>query len=202
MLQVTDEVKRLKKDGVKRQFNPLKDSTGIRFKPYDPHGFHEDLQIELLHRCKTQEWVGICDVILKGFDRSVVSLQKIKKDDVIIDYHGLVITPHVPIADYCKKDGVKWEYCMEVMNAPKYIIDATSDNCIAHPGHRCMGRLCNHADQRKGLQANMTMTDITLKALPDQPRIVAFRARHPIEPFQQLRFDYHDKVARELFGKN
>lgn len=189
-------MRRLRKEGTRRHKNPLKETTAIHYKAYQP--FPEELQIELLRRCRTQEWVGVCDVKFAKYGRGLVSLQRIQKDDLIVDYHGLVIEG-VSLDDYQEKPGVSVEYCLEIKDKPKRIIDATAETCVVHPGNRCLGRLANHALQKKGTAANMVMADILLDALPEQPRVVVLQARHQIEPFEQLRFDYNDEVARALF---
>ena len=191
-----DEVRRLKKEGVKRQLNPLRDTTGISYRPFE--AFSIEQQIELMHRCETQEWVGVCDATLPTFGRALISLQRIRKDDVIVDYHGLVVRG-VSLEDYATRDYVASEYCLEVDQKPKRIIDATSEICTLHPGNRCLGRLANHARQSKGSVANMSLADVELTAIPETPRVVILQARVDIEPFQQLRFDYNDRVAHSLF---
>ena len=100
--------------------------------------------------------------------------------------------------EYAKKEGVLSEYCMEIDQKPKRIIDASTETCTEHPGHRCLGRLANHGVQKKGT-ANMCMADIVLDQIVTKPRVVVLMARTDIEPLQQLRFDYRDPVARALF---
>ena len=191
-----DEVNRLRKVGVKRHLNPMSDSTGIRYKAYDK-SFGEEQQIELLHRSVTQEWVGVCDVKFAKFGRGLVSLQHITKDDVVVDYHGLVVEG-LTMEEYSKKPGVVSEYCMEIDQKPKRIIDASSETCPDHTGNRCLGRLANHGLVKSGT-ANMCMADIELNLIETKPRVVVLQARMDIEPLQQLRFDYRDTVARALF---
>ena len=66
-----------------------------------------------------------------------------------------------------------------------------------------MGRLANHATQRKNnadnREANMKSTSILLDYTDPPVRIAVMKARRQIEPFEQLRFDYGDKTAQELF---
>ena len=196
MLQVCDEVRKLQKVGVKRHHKPLASTTGIKYRSYDP-AFGLEQQMELLHRCQSQEWVGVCDVKFVKLGRGLVSLQKIQKDDVVVDYHGLVVEG-VTMEKYVEKEDVKSEYCMEISHKPKRIIDATAEHCLEHPGNRCLGRLANHALLKNGV-ANMVISDIELNLITTKPRVVVLQARTDIEPFQQLRFDYTDKVARKLF---
>ena len=189
-----DEVKRLKRDGARRQVHPITDTTGIRYRVYDT-AFGLAQQRQLLHRAQTQEWVGVCDVTFPKIGRGLVSLQKIKKDDVIVDYHGIVVTD-ITMEKYAKKDGVRRDYCIEIDQKPKRIIDASAETCTEHPGHRCLGRLANHG--KKGT-ANMCIADIVLDQIATKPRVVVLMARTDIEPLQQLRFDYSDTIVRALF---
>ena len=156
-LQVCDEVRRLRKEATKRHLNPMKDSTGIRYRDHEP--MEEDQQIELLHRCETQQWVGVADVKFRSvYGRGLVSLQALKKDDIIVDYHGKVVYGQSG-DDYVNLPGVAAEYCMVIAQNEKRIIDATLEHCELHPGNRCLGRLANHGSRKKG-EANMVMTDI------------------------------------------
>ena len=202
----------------------MKNTTGINYRAFEP--FPETQQIELMRRCETQEWVGVCDAefpTLPKCGRALISLQHIRKYDVIVDFHGIVITD-MNLEDYARRDYVaseyclevgectawKWtrsrrnggEYCMEVDQKPKRIIDATSEICTVHPGNRCLGRLANHALQSKGSAANMVVADILLTALHNTPRVVVLQAHVDIEPLHQLRFDYNDPVARRLFAES
>lgn len=192
-----EEARRLKKEGTRRQTNPLKETTLVRFKAFEEFG---DMQQHLLHhRCATQEWVGVTDAKFEKYGRGLVSLQRIRKDDVIVDYHGLVVEGKT-LDDHLKEHPyVNTEFCLEITQLPKRIIDASAETCVVHPGIRCLGRLANHALAKKGSAANMVLADILLDALPDHPRVVVLQARLNIEPFEQLRFDYTDKVARALF---
>jgi hypothetical protein len=193
---VCDEVRVLQKAGTTRQLNPLKNSTGIRYKAYEP--FNQEQHMELLHRCQTQQWVGVCDAKFAKYGRALVSLQRMKKHDIIVDYHGLVVEG-MSLDDYSEANPqVSVEYCVVVEHKPKRIIDATSETCINHPRLRCLGRLANHAHHKRGA-ANMVMTDVLLDMMSGQPRVVVLQARLDIEPFEQLRFDYNDRVARALF---
>ena len=50
-----------------------------------------------MSRCNTQKWVGICDVkIDQSKGRGVIATHHIKKDDIIMDYHGKVTAPPPP----------------------------------------------------------------------------------------------------------
>ena len=66
-----------------------------------------------------------------------------------------------------------------------------------------MGRLANHASQRKNnadnRDSNMKSTSILLDQTDPPMRVAVMKARRQIEPFEQLRFDYGDRTAQELF---
>ena len=66
-----------------------------------------------------------------------------------------------------------------------------------------MGRLANHATQRRNNadngEANMKSASILLDHTDPPLRVGVMKARRQIEPFEQLRFDYGDKTAQELF---
>ena len=196
---MVEQVTSLLKECVRRRQVPLCNSTGIRYKQFDE--FDGDQQVELKHRCETQSWVGICDVTFEKFGRGLISIQRIKKDDVVVDYHGKVIEC-VPYEQYSLHPGVLPEYCMEIPGPPKRIIDASSEVCGDHPGNRCLGRFANHcnANQRNNAQ-NMKSADVLLDKLEPPIRVVVLKARRNIEPFEQLRFDYGDDKARKLFSE-
>ena len=185
-----------------RRQAPLSDSTGVRYKHYDE--FDQDQQIELNHRCETQEWVGICDVTFAKFGRGLISTQRIKKDDVVVDYHGKVIT-NTPFDQYCKQPAVLPEYCMEIPGPMKRIIDASNETCPHHAKNRCLGRFANHSfgsHSKMSQTQNMKTAEILLDKLEqNQTRVVVLKARRAIEPFEQLRFDYGDDRARKLFSE-
>ena len=191
---MSEQVSSLQKECAKRRQVPQCDSTGICYKQFED--FDGDQQIELKHRCDMQEWVGICDVEFKMFGRGLVSTQRIKKDDVVVDYHGKVITG-VTHEEYCNNPAVLPEYCMEIPGPPRRIIDASNEICPDHPNNRCLGRFANHAN--KNNNDNVKATDVHLDKLEPPTRVVVLKARRGIEPFEQLRFDYGDNIARQLF---
>ena len=195
---MAEQVTSLQKECVKRKQSPMCDSTGIRFKQFEE--FNEDQQQKLKHRCDTQEWVGICDVQYpEKFERGLISTHRIRKDDVVVDYHGKVVTD-IPFDEYSQQPSVITEYCMEIPGTHKRIIDASNDVCNTHPGNRCVGRFANHCNpnQRNNGQ-NMKSVDVLLDKLEPPIRVVVLKARRAIEPFEQLRFDYGDDRARKLF---
>ena len=49
-------------------------------------------QISLKDRIDNQKWEWICDAYFTKFGRGIVSLGKLEKDTIIVDYHGKVIT--------------------------------------------------------------------------------------------------------------
>ena len=198
MLQVSDQIRCLHGDTVRRRQNPLRETTGIMHKQYEE--FRKELQTELQSRCATQNWIGICDAKFKKFGRGVVSLQRIRKNDIIMDYHGKVVTG-ITFEEYADESDVAHEYCIEVADYPKRIIDATSETCRDHPGNRCLGRLANHVTQgsKHSDSENMKLADLLLDKLEPAVRVVVLKSRREIQPFEQLRYDYGDRLAKQLF---
>lgn len=180
-----------------RHLNPMKDTTGLSYKD-QYHTFDEDKQRELQERCNTQKWVGVCDVVFQGYGRGLISLQKIQKDDIIVDYHGKTIK-NKNFDDYIKLSGNS-EYCLEIKDSQKRIIDATSAECpvAAHGSTRCLGRLGNHGRAKKG-KANMVFVNIHLKDMPEAPHTVVLKATKSIDPFTHLLVDYNCPAAWGLF---
>ena len=92
---------------------------------------------------------------------------------------------------------------MDVAGLPKRIIHASSEICVDHPQNLYMGCLANHATQRRNdadnREANMKSTSILLDRTEPPMRVAVMKARRQIEPFEQLRFDYGDRTAQELF---
>ena len=126
----------------------------------------------------------------------LVSLQKFAKDDLICDYHGKIVYKNA--ADYEAEVGADaMTYVMEVKQGTnKHLIDASAEICPEHPTNYCLPRLANHVMQRtKSFSTNLKSIEVPLY---DSPSIVVFRARRNIEPFEQLRYDYNDKKAREV----
>ena len=96
---------------------------------------------------------------------------------------------------YYDDDDVICEFCLSVPGPPKRIIDASAEECAEHPGTRCLGRLANHGSK----SANIKLKDILLDKLKPKVRVVVLKAKRPIEPLEQLRFNYGDKRCRKLF---
>lgn len=138
-----------------------------------------------------------------------MSIQGFQKDDIICDYHGKTFrfadNPRLKMDEYCKRDGVDETFCCEVKTGSnKRIIDASSEECVLHKGHRCLGRLSNHASN-KSQECNMKLIDIPFRRadLPAAPESAAvFVATRKIEPFEELRWDYEDSSARNAFDQS
>lgn len=150
--------------------------------------------VTLVDRMLTQQWVGICDVKFERYGRGVITLQRIQKDDIICDYHGDIIKD-CNFTDFLETtDDIS--YCLEVPTGPyKRIINAHKEICEAHPNVRCLGRLVNHALDRR-VTSNIKPVDIGIFSYNGE-RAILLKARRIIEPFEQLRFDYKDKNARK-----
>lgn len=135
-----------------------------------------------------------------------MAIQPFQKDDIVLDYHGKVVMGYRSVQQYADAEpNVEWEYCFEVPS-PKRIIDASSTVCPIenHKGMRCLGRLVNHVTQRtRFVEANLKPVQVQLPYLDqgkDQgTKYLVFKARRTINPFEQLRYDYNDKVAQTMF---
>ncbi|XP_063728660.1 histone-lysine N-methyltransferase set-1-like [Symsagittifera roscoffensis] len=179
--KVMSQIAMLQKEKSKRQQKPLSDSSGISYK-----GTGNFLSLEaqtlLAHRC-------------------VVSTQAFQKDDIIMDYHGVAVTDKT-YQDLIRNRSVPTEFVLEIGAPVKRFIDASSEVCVEHPTNRCLGRLANHStlNSKKNLDANMKIIEVVLNAFDPPKRLAVFKARRNIEPFEQLRYDYGDKVARYMFN--
>ena len=130
-----------------------------------------------------------------SFLLGLIALQLFKKDDVLVDYHGKVV---INInADYnWLQPGVLSEYVLQNAGPLRRLIDASNEECPLHNWNVCLGRLANHATQKKN-EANMKMVEVVHSSIVE--RIVILKARRDIAPFEQLRFDCGDKVSQALF---
>ena len=70
------------------------------------------------------------------FGRGIVSLGKLEKDAILVDYHGKVITGQ-KFEEYVQQPGNISEFVMEVAGPPKRIVDASSEICTDHPTNLC-----------------------------------------------------------------
>ena len=122
-------------------------------------------------------------------------MQFFKKDDVLVDYHAKVAT-NIKVDQYCLQPGVLSEYVLQIAGPPRRLIDASNLERRLQKWNTCLGRLANHANQKKN-EANVKMVELVLSSIGE--RIVILKARRDIAPFEQLRFDYGDKVAQALF---
>ena len=129
----------------------------------------------------------------------MIATQKFSKDDILMDYHGEVYL-NMSLSQVLEKEGVEQEFVLEVKSgASRRIIDASKEISPLHPNIRCPGRLANHS-HLKSNGANMKPTVIEL--FQNGKKIVVFRATRDILPFEQLRFDYNDPIANQLFHED
>ena len=89
-------------------------------------------QISLKDRIDNQRWKWICDAQFIKFGRGIVSLGKLEKDTIIVDYHGKVNTGQ-KFEKYVQQAEVTSEFVMEVAGPPKRNIDSSSEICVDHP---------------------------------------------------------------------
>ena len=177
---------------------PKRKNSGIQkimYKGMAGNMDYEDQSL-LIERARTQSWPGVTQAVFANFGRGLVATREFVKNEVVIDYHGQIFTKKT-MEEVSATEGVKREYCLEVKGPGRRIINATAEVCPVHPENRCMGRLANHSVA----EANMKSTEIQLFADPNQ-RVVVLRAIKPIKPFEQLRFDYEDPVARSEFSES
>ena len=130
-----------------------------------------------------------------SFLLGLIALRSFKKDDVLVDYHSKVVT-NINADQYCLQPGVLSEYILQIAGPPRRLIDASNEEYPLHNWNVCLGRLPNHATQKKN-EANMKMVEVVLSSIGE--RIVILKARRDIAPFEQLRFDYGDKATQVLF---
>lgn len=174
-------------------------TTGLKFLCSLGEKYTNEVVFKLFDRCSTQQWPGIVSVKFSTMGRGVVSTQHISKDDIVADYCGVEISGKTG-EEYFKETGRK-EYVFTISR--KKHIDATDDHCEMHEGFQCLGRLLNHK----------TMVGDPARTVNITPRVISFNASSPfgekeklffvasrdIEPFEQLRYDYGDVTARDLF---
>lgn len=94
-----------------RQLSKAPTTTGLMQKFTVRFGI--DKQLELKRRIEHQEWVGICDVNFTKFGKGLVSTQEIQKDDIIVDYHGKIVSG-ISVNDYVTDESVQDEYVLQV----------------------------------------------------------------------------------------
>ena len=119
-------------------------------------------------------------------------MQSFKKDDVVVDYHGQVVTI-INVDQYCLQPGVLSGYVLKIAGPPRRLIDTSNEECPLHKWNVCLGRLTNHATQKEN-EANMKMVKVAFFSIGK--RIVIVKSRINIVPFEQLRFDYRDKLLK------
>lgn len=180
-----------------RQHRPLASTSGLKLR--DCASLEYPMQLTLHERIESQHWVGVCAVTLPVFGRSLISTQRFAKDDIICDYHGTVVTG-VKYEDYILSNtDVDPEFVMVVTGDHRRLVDACQETCPIHATTTmCMGRLANHAPPTSH-QANMKPADVSIGSVNTSTRVVVFKAKRAIEPFEQLRYDYYDKTARKMF---
>ena len=127
-----------------------------------------------------------------SFLLGLIALQSFKKEDELVDYHGKRVT-NINADQYCLQPGVLSEYVLQVAGPPRSLIDASNEECSLRNWNVCLGRLANHATQKKN-EANMKMVEVVLSSISE--RIIILKARRDIAPFEQLRFDYGDKLLK------
>ena len=91
-LQVTKVITSLNLEANTRRERPLSDSTGIRYLDNIDVPMDYYTQVEVLHRCQGQAWGSVfCQADFETKGRGLVALQRIRQNDIVVDYHGKVI---------------------------------------------------------------------------------------------------------------
>lgn len=196
-------VNQLRKDSAntasskRRSFNPHLSSSSQNEK---------DFQERLFITIEQQSWPGLCDVDMgPQIGRAVIATSTFSQGDVVVDYHGDVIF-NTSLNQYLHENPVRRpEYILEVRNSPRRLIDASFENCPNHPNRRCYGRLLNHKEEKTygkiNKDCNLKLMDISLSKIVNfaSKRVIVLVAKRKIEIGEELRFDYGDDVAREMF---
>lgn len=170
-----------------------------------------ELQIEIKERCEKQSWPGVFDSDFEGMGRGVIATEAFKKNEIVLDYHGVIVETRQNAFDYCDADPAKriLEYIVEVAGPNKRLVDASSEQCPVHgEGTRCLGRLCNHAQAtltngKYNYQCNLKLMEVNLDLLTESDKctstVFLLIAKHDIPAMSQLRWDYLDKEARRQY---
>ena len=164
-------------------------------------GNDESMAHLLIGRYHMGKWPGVTAVYFPHFGHGLMALQYFKKNDVIVDYHGLIVRE---TWEQYKTGNIMHEYCLEVKGANNRIIDASRAHCGYHQLYPCLGRLINHAAPTHKMKnrihgpCNLILVDCKYPK-ESKDDYVIFKARKDIKPFEQLRFDYNDPTAHELF---
>jgi hypothetical protein len=197
---VTSQIQRLMNKNKRVREKIIKEkSNDVVYNPGKKHSVTEsvDMLALLASCCDGQDWHNVASVKIAGFGRGLMALQDFKKNDVIVDYHGKE-TKNCTWEEYEKRPNVNPEYCLQVKGPHRRIIDATNVQCGGHNGAQCLGRLVNHAPSNSG-PCNAKAVDFRRTIEGNLLSYVILVARRDIKMFEQIRFDYNDPVAHELF---
>ena len=90
----------------------------------------------------------------------MIALQPFNEDDVFVDYHGKVDT-NINADQYCLEPGVLNAYVLQIAGPPRRLIDASNEEYPLHKRNFGLGRLANHATQKKN-EENMKPVEVLL----------------------------------------
>lgn len=176
-----------------------------------------EFQQELVRRCRQNNWPGVCKIDYPGMGRGITSLKRFTKNEVILDYHGHAIDTKESVDEYVENDSdtrdetyIVEMRCNRTRKLKRRLVDASSEDCPLHPPqHMCLGRLANHATENEhkkyNWECNMKLCDVVLDKLNlpcPYDRILVLVARHNIDYFEHLRWDYKDKRCQDAFSAN
>ena len=108
-------------------------------------------------------------------------------------YHGKVVT-NINADQYCPQPGVLSEYVLQNAGPSRQFIDASNEEGRYKNG-KFACRLDIHTNQKKN-KAIIKMVEVVISNIGETKYIL--KARRDIVPFEQLQFDYGDKVAGAL----
>jgi hypothetical protein len=154
---------------------------------------------------KSQDWPNLQIVqhiqFADGvYGRGVVAEKGFNKDDIVSDYHGVVISKK-RARKYMREKNEKIRHSDYLLTIPfngGIHIDAHRERCPCHKEKRTYGRLYNWADWKSN-KCNMKLQYYQFTQLPDNSCGVLLIATRTIEPLEELRFDYGDTKCKEIF---
>jgi hypothetical protein len=133
----------------------------------------------------------------------VRALTHIKKNDIVADYHGTLITKKISAALYKSTNDAdrRSDYLMTLPYDGGIYYGSHDEFCPCHPNQRTIGRLLNCA-KRNG--PNSHLCNIKLRfyhfhELDGAPKGCLFVANRDILPMEELRYDYGDRNCHDMF---
>ena len=85
-------------------------------------------------------------------------------------HYGKVVTS-IYADQYCLQLGVLSEYVFQNAGPPRRSIDASNEACPFYKWNACLGRLANHASQKKK-EANMKIVEVVPSSIDEKIAIL------------------------------